>query len=155
MTSLIMPGQDCLTLQPQAPPSWDGEALRRLAAAGRAVGEDGAAPAAAVEAPSRQPAGGGPGGDGRHLLRVALGLPRECAVGDGHLLVLLGAPPLPGMSGRRGVRGGLAQGAAGLRRAARDRLDLASTRRSDGRGAAERGEKPAAIRPTAACHSGR
>ena len=41
---------------------------------------------------------------------------------------------------RRGVRGVLAQGAAGLRRAGRDRLDVAGAGRGDGQGAARGGK---------------
>src|SRR5215211_1574499 len=125
---------------------------RRLAAAGRAMGRDGAAAAAAAEAPAGlpQPAGAGPGGDGRHLLRAAHGVPVERAPGDGHLLVLLGAPAVPGMDPRWGVRGVLARGAAGLRRPSRHRLGVAGAGRGDGQGPARRGEKPAPTRRTAA-----
>src|ERR671917_623648 len=113
--------------------SKDDEAARSgrgLAAAGRAVGGDGTAAAAAPEAPAGlpQPAGAGPLRDGRDLLRAAHGLPVERAEGDDDLLVLLGPPALPGMDPGRGVRGVLAQGATGLRRPARHRLDLAGTR---------------------------
>jgi hypothetical protein len=61
--------------------------------------------------------------------------------GDGHLLVLLGAPALPGVGRGRSVRGVLARGAAGLRRPSRHRLDVAGAGRGDGQGAAGRGGK--------------
>ena len=125
---------------------------RRLAAAGRALGEDGAAAATAAEAPAGlpQPAGAGPGGDGRHLLRAADGVPVERPGKDGHLLVVLGPPALPGVDRGRGVRGVLARGAAGLRRPARHRLDVAGAGRGDGQGPARRGKKPGPIRRTGA-----
>jgi hypothetical protein len=113
-----------------------------LAAAGRALGRDEAAVAAAAQASAGLPQspGAGPGGDGRDLLRVANGLPVEGAAGDEDLLRVLGAPALPGVGGRRGVRGILARGPAGLRRAAGHRLDLVGPGRGDGQGAVGRGE---------------
>src|SRR5215217_799731 len=72
---------------------------RRLAAAGRALGQDGATAATTTATPAGlpQPAGAGPGGDGRRLLRAAHGMPVERAEGDAHLHLVLGAPPLPGV----------------------------------------------------------
>jgi hypothetical protein len=125
---------------------------RRLAAAGRALGEDGAAAAATAEAPAGlpQPARAGPGGDGRDLLRAAHRLPVERAERDRHLLVVLGPPPLRGVGRGRRVPGVLAAGPAGLRRGRRHRLGVAGAGRGDGQGAAGRGEKPARTRPTGA-----
>src|SRR5215211_4716538 len=100
---------------------------RRLAAAGRALGEDGAAAAATAEAPAGlpQPARAGPGGDGRDLLRAPYRLPVERAERDRHLLVVLGPPPLPRVGRGRGVPGVLAAGPPRLRSAPRHRLGLA------------------------------
>src|SRR5918998_2479228 len=132
----------------------EGAALsgRWLAAAGRAVGRDGTAAAAAPEAPAGlpQPAGAGPLRDGRDLLRAAHGLSVECAAGDDALLLVLRTSTLPGMGPGRGVRGVLARGAAGLRCRARHRLDVAGAGWGDGQGAARRGGKPARTRRTAA-----
>src|SRR5918998_2276478 len=133
--------------------SKDDEAARWggwLAAAGRAVGREGTAAAAAPEAPAGlpQPAGAGPLRDGRDLLRAAHGLSVECAAGDDALLLVLGPSALPGMDPGRGVRGVLAQGLAGVRRPARHRLDVAGAGRGDGQGAARRGGKPAPTRRT-------
>src|SRR4051812_44670267 len=82
----------------------------RLPDAGRAMGQDGAAAASAAETPAGlpQPAGAGPGSNGRDLLRAADGVSVKCAARDWHLLVLLGPPALPGMAGGRCVRGVLA-----------------------------------------------
>ena len=119
-------------------------ARRRLAAAGRVVGQDGAATAATAQASAGlpQPACAGPGGDGRDLLRAAYGVPMERAEGDGPVLVVLGAPALPGVGRGRRVRGVLARTAAGLRRLERDRLGVAGAGRGDGQSAAGRGGKP-------------
>ena len=146
-----------------SPSTWDDErdcteseevarSGRRLAAAGRALGRDGTAPAAAAEAPAGlpQPAGAGPGGDGRHLLCAAHGMPVERAARDDDLLVLFGAPALSGVGRGRGVRGVLARGAADLRRPSRHRLDVAGAGRGNGQGPAGWGEKPGPIRRIAA-----
>src|SRR5919202_717541 len=88
--------------------------------------------------------------DAIFLLRAADGLPVERAARDDDLIVVFGAPALPGMDRGRGVRGVLARGPAGLRRPAGHRLDVAGAGRGDGQGPAGRGEKPAATRRTAA-----
>src|SRR5688572_21353335 len=61
-----------------------------------------------------QPAGAGPECHGRDLLRAAHRLPVERAECDRHLLLVLGASPLPGVDAGRGVRDVLAPGPPGL-----------------------------------------
>jgi transposase len=94
-----------------------GERSRRwLASAGCAVGRDGALAAGTAAAPFGlpQPAGAGPECHGRDLLRAAHRLPVERAECDRHLLLVLGASPLPGVDAGRGVRDVLAPGPPGL-----------------------------------------
>ncbi len=78
-------------------------AAPRLADARRTLGEDRAAAPQAAPFGLSPPAGQRPGGDGRPLLSAADRLPVERPERDRHLLVVLGAPPLPGMYRGGGV----------------------------------------------------
>ena len=124
---------------------------RLLSGIRRSVGGAGPADSPTGEYPSsgRRPAPSArPDLRQRHILRAAYRLPVEGVGRHRHLLRLHRSFALPGMGGRRGIPGAMADGTGTLRRIARSGLELAEHGRGTDQSAPGRGEKPGPIPPT-------